>query len=247
MSPSSGVFPVTRQSLVAHVRSDDPELRSRAFGAIVAAYWKPVYKYLRIRWRAEHDDACDLTQGFFADALEREAFARFDPARARFRTYLRVCLDGYVSNERKAARRQKRGGGVEHVPLDFAAAEGELRAQGESPELDPDAYFHREWVRSLFSAAVDALRRQCDAAGKQVHFALFERYDLDDARAGAADAPSYASLAESFALPVTQVTNHLAFARREFRRHVLELLRASSGSDEEYREEARALLGIDAP
>ena len=119
-----------------------------------------------------------------------------------------------------------------------------MRAVGAPGNVDPDAYFHREWVRSLFSSAVDALRRQCDAAGKQVHFALFERYDLEGA--DAPDAPRYATLAAEFSLPVTQVTNHLAFARREFRRHVLAQLRESAGSDEEFREEARSLLGIDA-
>ena len=53
---------------------------------------------------------------------------RFDPARARFRTFLRVCLDGFVVNEHKAASRIKRGGAVSFVSLDFAAAERELSA-----------------------------------------------------------------------------------------------------------------------
>ena len=44
-------------------------------------------------------------------------------------------------------------------------------------------------------------------------------------------------------LPVTQVTNFLAFARREFRRIVLEILREITSSDREFREEARRLLG----
>lgn len=48
---------------------------------------------------------------------------RYDPARARFRTYLRLCLDGFASNARKAERRLKRGGDVTLVPLDFQAAE----------------------------------------------------------------------------------------------------------------------------
>jgi hypothetical protein len=52
-------------------------------------------------------------------------------------------------------------------------------------------------------------------------------------------------LALEFALPVTQVTNSLAWARREFRRHVLETLRGLCGSDEEFRAEVRELLGSD--
>jgi vacuolar-type H+-ATPase subunit H len=45
----------------------------------------------------------------------------------------------------------------------------------------------------------------------------------------------------------TQVTNHLAWARREFRRLVLEALEEATGSEEEFRAEARQLLGIDPP
>jgi hypothetical protein len=41
------------------------------------------------------------------------------------------------------------------------------------------------------------------------------------------------------------VTNHLAWARRAFRRHVLDVLRSLAGSDAEFREDARELLGVD--
>ena len=225
--------------------STDPETRRRGFETLVAAYWRPVYKYLRLKWRASGEDAEDLTQGFFARALEKGFFDRFDPGRARFRTYLRACLDGFVANERQSARRLKRGGGAEHVSLDFAGAEAELGRQAPPESGDMDEYFHREWVRSLFGLAVEALRRRCAEAGKSVPFALFERYDLDGSDAERRS--SYADLAREMGIPETQVTNHLAWARREFRRLVLETLEEATGSEEEFRAEARHLLGIDPP
>jgi len=238
-------FPLTRRSVVRAAASADPETRRRGFETLVAAYWRPVYKYLRLKWRASGEDAEDLTQGFFARALEKGFFDRFDPARARFRTYLRACLDGFVANERQSARRLKRGGGAEHVSLDFAGAEAELGRQAPPESGDMDEYFHREWVRSLFGLAVEALRRRCAEAGKSAPFALFERYDLDGP--DAARRPSYADLAREMGIPETQVTNHLAWARREFRRLVLETLEEATGSEEEFRAEARQLLGIDPP
>ena len=230
--------------MVQAVASADAETRRRAFEVLVAAYWKPVYKYLRLKWGAACEDAEDLTQGFFARALEKGFFDRFDPGRARFRTYLRACLDGFVANERKSAQRLKRGGGAEHVSLDFAGAEAELgRRQGPPEGGDMEEYFHREWVRSLFALAVEALRRRCAETDKAVPFALFERYDLDGP--DAARRPSYAELAREMGIPETQVTNHLAWARREFRRLVLETLEEATGSEEEFRAEARQLLGVD--
>jgi RNA polymerase sigma factor (sigma-70 family) len=249
--PVVGSFPATRHSLVAGIASSDQQIRRIAFDALVSAYWRPVYKYVRIKWRADHEDAADLTQEFFARAFEKNSLGRFDPVRARFRTFLRVCLDGFVSNEHKAASRIKRGGAVSFVPLDFAAAERELsalpvapsRADGSSvPGVDDDTLFRQEWVRALFADSVAALRESCNAAGKQVQFEVFQRYDLDD---GCDGRPTYAQLAAELKIPTTQVTNYLAFARRELRRLVLERLREVCATDDEFRLEARELLGVD--
>jgi RNA polymerase sigma factor (sigma-70 family) len=248
-----GSFPATRHSVVAGIASDDQQIRRVAFDALVSAYWRPVYKYVRIKWRADRDDAADLTQEFFARAFDKGSLGRFDPGRARFRTFLRVCLDGFVANEHKAAGRLKRGGGVSFVPLDFAGAESELAeassalgagGQSYTGAADDDSLFRQEWIRALFADAVNALRESCEASGKTTQFAVFERYDLDD---NIDTRPTYATLATELGIPATQVTNYLAFARRELRRLVLERLRTLTSSDDEFRLEARELLGVDAP
>jgi RNA polymerase sigma factor (sigma-70 family) len=232
-------FPVTNQSAIIRARSDDQVTRRHAFDTILASYWKPAYKYIRLKWHADNEDAKDLTQGFFANAFEKNHFASYDAAKASFQTFLRTCLDGFVANERKAGRRLKRGGDVDHYQLDFATAENELATHA-STDLSPEDYFHREWVRWMFTIAVDALRQRCDELGRSVHFQLFERYDLrEDADV------SYASLAQEFGLDATTVTNYLAAVRRDFRRVVLEKLREITATDEEFRTEARSLLGVD--
>jgi len=38
-------FPVTEYSAIIAARSDDQEVRQRAFTTIVESYWKPAYKY----------------------------------------------------------------------------------------------------------------------------------------------------------------------------------------------------------
>jgi RNA polymerase sigma factor (sigma-70 family) len=239
-----GAFPNTQVSAIAAARDGSGNDRARALDAIVAAYWKPAYKYVRLRWRSGPEDAEDLVQGFFARALEKSFFQRYEPGRARFRTYLRVCLDGHVANERKAEGRLKRGGGVDLLPLDFATAEGEVRRHDAPVDDDPDATFEREWARGLFERAIESLRADCAADGHEARFRAFERYDLagDDA-----DRPSYAALAAELSLPVTTITNHLAWARREFRRRVLADLRSLCGDDAEFRAEAKRLLNVEAP
>ena len=56
---------------------------------------------------------------------------------------------------------------------------------------------------------------------------------------------TYEHLAREFGLAVTDITNHLAFARREFRRITLATLREMTANEEEFRREARTLLGVD--
>jgi DNA-directed RNA polymerase specialized sigma24 family protein len=228
--------------LVLAAASEDLRIRDRAFDALAAVYWKPVYKYIRVKWPTSIEDAKDLTQAFFAAAFEKNFFEAYDPGKAKFQTFLRICVDRLVANARKADGRIKRGGQAEILSLDFESAEGELQHTPMPHGVSPEHYFYCEWVRSLFAQAVDDLRAQCQASGKALHFALFERYDLDPPVEGR---PSYAQLAHQFKLPETQVTNFLAFARSEFRRHLLERLRQITGSDEEFRAEGRRLLGIE--
>jgi RNA polymerase sigma factor (sigma-70 family) len=222
--------------VVLAAQSDDPREREWAVEAIASAYWRPVYKYLRVRWKIDPEDARDLTQEFFARLLERNFLDSYEPDKGRLRTFLRTCADRLYLNQSRDAQRLKRGGEAVHVALDFDVAEQELAvAHSESPE----DLFEREWMRALFALAVERLQAQCVAAGKARHFELFERHDLDES-----GNLSYADLAREFNLGTTDVTNYLAYARREFRRAVLEQLREMTGSEGEFRREAQSLLGV---
>lgn len=233
-------FPVTRHSVVERIRAEDPDARRLAFGDLVEGYWQPVYKHLRVTWRLEPDAAQDLTQGFFAEAFQKAWLERFDPARARFRTFVRVCVDRFAMNARQADARLKRGGGLQTVALDFDGAEREIAADA-TPSNDPDASFHQEFVRALFDRTIRALRAECAAAGRTSHFDLFERYDLAHE-----EGLSYAQLARECGLTTTQVTNRLAQVRRRFREMALDELRALCGTDAEFQREARDLFGLEA-
>jgi RNA polymerase sigma factor (sigma-70 family) len=234
-------YPHTRISIILAARQEDPDARRAAFDALISVYWRPVYARLRIKWRAQPADAEDLTQEFFTRAMERGFFDSYDPAKGRFRTFLRTCLDRFAANALRGERRLKRGGG-RILPLDAAGTEAELVASaGIGGEADADEWFDREWVRSLFAAAVASLRAASAGTPRAVRFQVFERYDLEPV--GDQDRPSYRQLADEFGLPVTQVTNHLAWARRELRRLVLEHIRLLSGSDAEFRAEAQSLFG----
>ncbi|HMD71339.1 MAG TPA: sigma-70 family RNA polymerase sigma factor [Bryobacteraceae bacterium] len=214
-------FPSTRASLIEAVAAGLP---SEALDQVVALYWKPVYRYIRLKFRQNNEDAKDLTQSFFAAALQRDFFARFDPLKASFRTYVRMAVERFAANQHAAANRQKRGGGVEFEPVEEQAATAE----------SPEQIFEREWQRQLFSLALDDLRAHCEGRGKQLQFRIFEAYDL-----AASERPSYAVLAARHGITETAVTNHLAWARRTLRALVTERLRGVTSGEQELRKEMR--------
>src|SRR6266704_3290237 len=219
--PGGDRFPPTRRSVIEAARSIDAQERERAMEVLCAAYWKPVYKYVRWRWNRQPEAAQDLTQGFFAELLERDLLDKF-------------------------GRRLKRGGNVLHVALDFTAAEEEFGAtvidpaQIASPE-SLEAFFEKEWIRSLFALAVEDLRGLCEQRERARTFRLFESYDLDGN-----NKVSYEQLAREYGIPVYDVDNALAWARREFRKIALDRLRELCSSEEEFQREARAAFGWDA-
>ncbi len=241
-------FPATHRSVLERIRSADTDERRLAFGDLAEGYWRPSYHYLRLHWRLAPEAAEDAVQAFFTTAFEKGYVERYDPAKSRFRTFLRMCLDRFVQNLQKAERADKRGGGAVHLSLDFHGAEEELGQRGgidASRLRDPspanlDRFFHDETVRALFSRTVAAMREAYAREGKPLIFAVFERHDL----APSSDV-TYASVAKELDVSTTQVTNYLHAARRRFRDVALAQLRSLVGTDEEYRLEARELFGVD--
>lgn len=233
-------FPATHYSAIQDLASCNSELQSRAWDILITAYWKPVYKYVRIKWNSETESAKDLTQGFFVTALENGYFDHFDASVARFRTFLRICLDRYVMKEQAAATRLKRGGETRFVSLDFEAAEQEF-CRSSSQDKSPDDFFNTEWIREVFSISLTRLEEECNRNGRKIPFRLFCRYDLEQIENG--ERLTYQQLADEFSISLSDVTNYLALIRREIRICVLSVIRELTVSDEEYREEVRTLLG----
>jgi DNA-directed RNA polymerase specialized sigma24 family protein len=233
------VFPLTSGSVIERVRSGDADVRRVAFDDLVTGYWRPSYHYLRLQWRLAPNDAEDAVQGFFTAAFEKEYLEKYDASKARFRTFLRTCLDRFVQNTQKAERASKRGGGVTILPLDFPGAERDL-ASLPAAVSDVERFFHDETVRALFQRAVESTRAALSAEGKPMVFEVFRRHDLEPS-----SDTTYATIAADLHITVAQVTNHLHTARRQFRDAALAHLRAIAGTEQEYREDARALFGAE--
>jgi DNA-directed RNA polymerase specialized sigma24 family protein len=89
-------FPETRVTIVAALASSATQDRSRALDLIARAYREPLIALLRHRWSLDRPDAEDLAQEFFARAVEKGWFYRYDATRGKFRTFLRTCVEDFA-------------------------------------------------------------------------------------------------------------------------------------------------------
>jgi len=216
-------FPSTQASLLEAATAG---MEVEALDRVIAIYWKPIYRFIRLKFRKNNEDAKDLTQSFFAHALQRDFFKRFDPKKASFRAYIQMAAQRFAANQHAASKRKKRGGDIEFETV------GEQEVATESPEQ----VFEREWQRQLFSLAIDDLRAHCERDNKEIQFRVFQSYDLVEG-----ERPSYAELAQRYSISETSVTNYLAWARRILRQCVNERLRGTTSGERELRQEMQCI------
>jgi RNA polymerase sigma-70 factor (ECF subfamily) len=143
MGGCGGAFQPTAWTQIVSARDGETTEARLAWDQLIGIYWKPVYFHIR---RKGHlvEDAKDLTQGFFASMIEREALSGVDRAKGKFRRFVRVCLDNFLRDDfdrRSAAKRR--------VKIDFRKAE-EASSTGRD--------FERDWALAVLERASVALR-----------------------------------------------------------------------------------------
>ena len=99
----------------------DTEARA-ALESLCQTYWQPLYAYIRHQG-SDPDEARDLTQGFFAELLEKDFLAEVDPSKGRFRSFLLASLRHFLSHERDRDRALKRGGGTRTISFEIEVGE----------------------------------------------------------------------------------------------------------------------------
>jgi RNA polymerase sigma-70 factor (ECF subfamily) len=143
-------FATTQWSDVLRAGATTSPTARLAMETLCAAYWYPLYAYVRRRG-VKPEDAQDLTQGFFQYLVETDLLRAADPVKGRFRSFLLTCMKNYMSHERQRAAAAKRGGGVITINI---GPDSEARFSEEAPDLDPEALYERRWALTLMERAM---------------------------------------------------------------------------------------------
>lgn len=162
-------------------QSGSPEAGA-ALEKLCAAYWYPLYAYVR-RKGYDPDKAQDLTQEFFYRLIRENYLGAVDRRRGKFRSFLLAALNHFMSNQRDYERAAKRGGGQTLFSLDETDAEDRYLREPAST-LSPEKIFERNWFLTLFDQALARLRAEQIAAGRGEVFDQLKQFIVDDAAAG---------------------------------------------------------------
>lgn len=216
---------------------DDSSLAAVALETLCRAYWYPLYAFVRRRGNSEHD-AQDLTQGFFAQLLRRQAFRSVVPGQGKFRSFLLTSLKNFIADQRDRAQAQKRGG--RQQPISFDAGEAELRYRLEPVTTEtPDTLFERHWAITLTDAALARLELEFAEAGKAEHFEHLHVFLVEGERA-----TPYADVAARLGMTEEAVKKAVQRLRRRFQDAVRAEIAQTVTTVTEVEEELQYLLAV---
>ncbi len=207
-----------------------------ALEELCRTYWYPLYAYVRRRGYT-HEDAEDLTQGFFARFLERNYLEGLSSEHGKFRAFLLASLKHFLANEWDRANAQKRGGATPNLSLDLQGADS--RYQINIPDdLSPDKIYDREWALALLERVITRLRDECAANDQSRFFDQLKPFlTVDNAAVPYAQAAAGLNLAEG----AVRVAVHRL--RKRYRGLLRDEITQTLADPAQVEEEMRTLLG----
>lgn len=215
---------------------NDSQAARAALSSLCQTYWYPLYAYLRRRGLGP-EDASDLTQGFLASLIERQDFEGLRQDRGRFRAFLLASLKHYLSNWSARERTQKRGGGVQIIPLENAEGQYVIEAVD---HVTPETLFERRWALTVVERLLADLRAEWSAQERTAEFDELKACLLGQTPAG-----GYAAVATRLGTSEGAIKAAVHRLRRRFqsllRQRVAETVADGRDVDDEIRHLIQAL------
>ena len=233
-------FPTTRWTDIGHAGRRDT-IGGEALAVLLGRYLVPLRAHLVHHKRLSAEQADELLQAFVAEkVLERELIGSAAREKGRFRTFLLVALDRFVSNrlrdERRRRARATEGGG----DSDAAQEAAEAPAVGPSPS----GTFEIAWARQVLAEAARRMREECEGAGRTDVWGVFEGRVLSPTLEGA-EPVDYGELARRFGLAgVDAASNLLVTGKRMFARRLRGVVGEYMGEGGEVEQEIAELRAV---
>ena len=206
-------FTTTHWSVVLEAQGESPAAQE-ALEKLCRTYWRPIFAFLR-RQGVRPDEAEDITQGFFAELLERGSLDAVRKEKGRLRSFLLGGLKYFLANEGRRAMAFKRGKGQQLISLDELRTEEHIDMEPADP-VTAEMIYERRWALTLLERVLSRLKDEYRAAGNATLFDSLKELLPDEP-----GSPSQAEIAAR--LGITENAVRQAFYR--FRQRYQSLLR----------------------
>jgi RNA polymerase sigma factor (sigma-70 family) len=209
----AAAFTTTHWSVVLEAQGESPAAQV-ALEKLCRTYWRPIFAFLR-RQGLPMAEAEDITQGFFAQLLERRSLDAVRKEKGRLRSYLLGALKYFLTDEQRRAMAIKRGSGLRPIPLEELRADERIEMEPSDP-MTAEMIYERRWALTVLERVLSRLKDEYHAAGNAALFDALKQLLPDE--------PGSASQAEIAAqLGMTENAVRQAFYR--FRQRYQSLLR----------------------
>jgi RNA polymerase sigma factor (sigma-70 family) len=230
------VFHTTRWTMVMRAKGEAPEARA-ALSDLCEAYWTPVYRFL-LREGRNDDQSRELTQEFFSRLLAGSNLEKADPDRGRFRSYLLGALKHFLSDQRRAEGRQKRGGDVIIESIESTGNETSPGLSIADPTAEVgDAWFDRHWALAVMERGLDVVQDSFAQSGKSEQFEILKPWLMGDV-----EAFSQANAAAELGISAGAVKVAIHRMRQKFGEAIRQEIAETVDSEEEIAGELRYLI-----
>jgi RNA polymerase sigma-70 factor (ECF subfamily) len=234
------LFTSTSWTLILEAGGSESTDRARgALTQLCTIYWRPLYLFLRRQGYSLHD-AQDLTQGFFGDLIDTRFYMQADPDKGRFRSFLLGALKHFLANRKDHEQAQKRGRGVDVVPMSERAEQEVDEMIARSYRLNAEDSYEREWAVTLLRRVITLLERECRVAGKSELFHALKGY----LGAEGTNVLSYGEISARLSRSVVSLRKDVSRFRHRYRSILREEVRQTVANEAEVDAELRHLRAV---
>lgn len=207
--------------------------------SLLRLYWAPIYGFIRREGYNGHD-ASDLAQEFMSRVvIGRGLFAKADPERGRFRSYLKQSLRNFlVDQHRKTTRTTPARSqtlpaiATDQPTLETAPKRTTFTLNHDPASLaDPLTEFDREWAAAVVDQTLRRLEDSCQRDGFSPHWKAFELNVLGPSMRKTTPIPLSDLAPIIGAIDEIQASNMLQTMKRRFRRTLREVIRETVTDD----------------
>ncbi len=229
-------FTTTHWSVVLEAQGESPAAQE-ALEKLCRTYWRPIYAFVR-RQGIRPEEAEDLTQGFFAQLLERRSLSAVRKEKGRLRSFLLGALKYFLADEQRRAMAIKRGKGQRLIPLEGLRADEGIEMEPADP-VTAEMIYERRWALTVLEHVLARLKDEYRAAGNAALFDSLKQLLPDEP-----GSPSQAEIAAYLGMTENSVRQAFYRFRQRYQLLLREEIAHTVATPGDIEDELRHLISV---